>query len=205
MINTNLLDLFIRLLVLIPSFTIHEMAHGWAAYLLGDRTAKDDGRLSINPVKHIDPLGLLALMIFGFGWAKPVSIDPRQFKQPKFDMAITALAGPMANFILAFISIGLYIFLSDFKISMIILDILIQLAFMNVALGVFNLLPIPPLDGSKVLGTFLPDNLYWDFINLKNGITIVILLSYTGILSKIITPTINFIINVFLKVLDKIF
>lgn len=205
MINTNLLDLFIRLLVLIPSFTIHEMAHGWAAYLLGDRTAKDDGRLSINPVKHIDPLGLLALMIFGFGWAKPVMIDPRQFKQPKFDMAITALAGPMANFILAFISIGLYIFLADFKVSMIILDILIQLAFMNVALGVFNLLPIPPLDGSKVLGTFLPDNLYWDFINLRNGIVIVILLSYTGILSRIITPTINFIINVFLKVLDKIF
>lgn len=205
--NFDLLELFIRLLVLIPAFTIHEMAHGIAAYLLGDRTAKDDGRISLNPIKHIDPVGFLAIMLFGFGWAKPVMIDPRRFKQPKFDMAITALAGPVSNFIFALITLFVYapLIKSDLNIHPIVFDILGQLFSINIALGVFNLLPIPPLDGSKVLGAFLPDNLYWSFTSMRNGIVIIIILSYTGLLSRIILPTINFVSNSFVTLVDKIF
>ncbi len=149
----------------------HEMSHGYAAYFLGDTTAKRQGRLSPNPLRHIDPLGLLLMITAGFGWAKPVPVDMRRFKKPKQGMAITALAGPVSNFVLAWAALligsAIYHFAPLSALSGWVYTLVVnvfyfcaRLAWMSVGLGVFNLIPIPPLDGSKVLFSLLPDRYY---------------------------------------------
>jgi Zn-dependent protease len=143
---------------------IHEVCHGLAALALGDKTAKAQGRLSLNPLRHIDPFGLIMLAIFHIGWAKPVSVDMRNFKDPKKGMAITGLAGPLSNFVLA--AVLLFIFGLSFSrlnarsFGRELLEFIYITARLSVALGLFNLIPFPPLDGSKVLFAFLPDRLY---------------------------------------------
>jgi Zn-dependent protease len=150
--------------VFIVSLTLHELAHGLAAYRLGDRTAKDMGRLTLNPIPHMDPLGSLILVLtyfggsFLFGWAKPVPVDPRNLRtSPQVGMALVGAAGPATNFVLAIIS-GAVLAHSEltgdaFSIAAYSLEI-------NVILGVFNLFPIPPLDGSRVIGGFMPRDVY---------------------------------------------
>src|SRR6476619_6701243 len=150
--------------VFVVSLTLHELAHGLAAYRLGDRTAKDQGRLTLNPIPHMDPLGSLILVLtyfggsFLFGWAKPVPVDPRNLRtSPQVGMALVGAAGPATNFILALIS-GAVLAHSEltgdaFSIAAYSLEI-------NVILGVFNLFPIPPLDGSRVIGGFMPRDVY---------------------------------------------
>ncbi|MCL2152114.1 MAG: site-2 protease family protein [Oscillospiraceae bacterium] len=147
--------------------TFHELAHGFSAYALGDRTAKDMGRLTFNPVKHIDVFGLIMMVIFKFGWAKPVPVNMNNFKKPKWHMALTAFAGPLSNIILAVIVLFIfwlvYTPLSAFEtnsVAGIILSMIYLTAYISVALAVFNLLPIPPLDGSKVLFALLPSSGY---------------------------------------------
>ncbi len=146
------------------SLTVHEMSHGLAAYRLGDPTAKLNGRLTLNPLSHVDWIGLLLLLTVGVGWAKPVPVDPRNFRHPRQGMAITALAGPLSNFLLALLALGIGSLLIAFAPAnrpvAYILLFLCQLAVLNVGLGVFNLIPVPPLDGSRVLELFLPEGAY---------------------------------------------
>ena len=154
----------ISILALLPALTVHEWAHGFAAYKLGDRTAKLDGRLSLNPLDHLEPIGSLMLLVFGFGWAKPVPVMTRNFKKPKRDFAITSLAGPLSNFILAFVSaflVVLFWYLGAYKsITLEAIALIFEYsAIYNIGLGLFNLIPIPPLDGSNVLMCILPNRL----------------------------------------------
>ena len=166
----------IALLRVVPALfciTIHELAHGFTAYKLGDNTAKNMGRLTLNPIKHIDPIGMLMMLMVGFGWAKPVPVDMRNFKHPKWYMAITAIAGPLSNIILAvifmfimgFVAIPLGYNASD--LSMIVFTILSLTVFLNIALAIFNMLPLPPLDGSKVLFSLLPEKWYYKILKYE--------------------------------------
>jgi Zn-dependent protease len=172
---------------------IHELAHGYTAYKLGDNTAKNQGRLTFNPIAHIDLIGMLMILFFGFGYAKPVPVNPRNFKNQKSGMALTALAGPVANLIMAFISIFLFYFLNavirtDSIISTLILTFLYYAAYINVSLGVFNLIPIPPLDGSKILAGVLPDKIYYKYMMYERYVMIaLIIILFTGILDNVIS------------------
>ena len=165
--------------------TVHELSHGLAAYRLGDPTAKLNGRLTLNPLSHVDWVGLFLLLAVGVGWAKPVPVDPRNFRDPKAGMAITALAGPLSNFLLALISLGagslmLHLGFTS-RAAAYILLFLCQLAVLNVGLGLFNLIPIPPLDGSRVLTMLLPQEAYrWLARYERFLIVAVVLLAWSG-------------------------
>lgn len=162
--------------------SIHEFAHGYAAYKLGDNTAKNLGRLSLNPIKHLDPIGALSMILFHFGWAKPVPINPRNFRNPKRDFALVALAGPLSNLVLAFLSAFLYLLLNAvFSKIYFTSEILLQVAYnttlfvyifhsVNLGLAVFNLIPVPPLDGSRLLNVFLPTKTYFKIMRYEKQI-----------------------------------
>lgn len=160
--------------------TLHELSHGFAAYRLGDMTAKNAGRLTFNPIRHIDPVGLLMMVTVHVGWAKPVPIDMRNFRHPKRDMAITALAGPLANFALAVAALAVgSVFLASAPVDTVpqvmFLLALMYIAVLSVGLGVFNLIPIPPLDGSKILLSFLPDRICYAVLRYERYIGLVML------------------------------
>jgi len=154
-------------IIILTALPIHEAAHGFVANKLGDPTAKNLGRLSLNPVKHIDPMGTLALLLFGFGWAKPVPINPNNFKNRKNGMALSALAGPVSNILLATIFTAvskiIYYTMTGSKIGTVLYTISGLIVYINVILAAFNLLPIPPLDGSKIIGIFLTDRAYYKY------------------------------------------
>ena len=153
-----------RIIPALICITFHELAHGFTAYKLGDSTAKNMGRLTLNPIKHIDPIGLLMMLVMRFGWAKPVPVNMRNFKHPKRYMAVTALAGPVSNIILAILMamiFGLVIrFLNDISAGAVISELIFNTIYISIALAVFNMLPLPPLDGSKVLFSLLPEKAY---------------------------------------------
>ena len=162
--------------------TIHEYAHAYAAYRLGDGTAKSLGRLSLNPIKHLDPIGAVCMVLFHFGWAKPVPINARNFKNPKRDFAITAFAGPAVNLICAFFSLFIYLltvallrdvtFESSFLLSFVnnTLDFILIFHSINLGIGIFNLIPIPPLDGSRLLNIILPPKTYFAVMKYERNI-----------------------------------
>lgn len=156
--TSTLIELLIRVPAVLICLSVHEAAHGFAANALGDPTAKNAGRLTLDPLRHLDPIGTLCLFFFRVGWAKPVPINTRYFKHPRRDIALTALAGPVSNFILALIALfGCQLFMTSSNSIMVALGLLCYTtAMMSIGLGVFNLIPVPPLDGSKVLFSFLP-------------------------------------------------
>jgi len=188
----GLLDLLISAFAALFCITFHELSHGFAAYKLGDPTAKNAGRLTLNPIKHIDPIGLLLLLTVKVGWAKPVPVDMRYFKDPKKGMALTALAGPVSNFILAFLAVAVFsgIFslpsgVVDCLPTYILLSFLANVAILSVGLGVFNLIPISPLDGSKVLYSFLPEKAYYTILRYEKYVMLpLLLLTWFGVFSK---------------------
>ena len=173
-------DLVSRFLAVFLCLTVHETCHGLAAYALGDPTAKGQHRLSFNPLRHIDWLGFVSMLIVGFGWAKPVPVDMRYFKKPKQGMALTALAGPVSNFLMAvlflFLVRWMYWNAPATALALWLYDFLLNVVILNIGLGLFNLLPIPPLDGSKVLFALLPDRLYWKLMRYERYGMLVLLL-----------------------------
>lgn len=188
---SSLLDAAARVAAVLLCLTVHELCHGLAALSLGDPTAKSMDRLSLNPLRHIDWLGLLMMFTVGFGWAKPVPVDPRYFKDPKKGMALTALAGPASNFMLAFslilISKGIYLYADYTPVWNAIYNFLHLTAILSIGLGLFNLLPIPPLDGAKVLGGLLPDRTYFALMRYERyGMLLLLLMSFADVGSGVI-------------------
>ena len=186
----RLLSLLVRALVLFTSFPVHESAHALTAHWLGDDTAKDQGRISLNPFKHINLFGALFMLFVGVGAAKPVPINASKFKKPKVGMAVSALAGPVSNLLLAYLSMILYRFLysisylngSDLSILLYVFQ---YAAILNIGLAVFNLLPIPPLDGSRIVTMFLPDKSYFGIMKYEKYIFIALfILIFSGLLDR---------------------
>ena len=195
---SGILDLLITAFCVFLSLSFHEFCHGLAAYKMGDDTARLMGRLNLNPTSHLDPFGTFCLFFFGFGWAKPVPVNPMRFKNGKYKsgMVITSLAGPLGNFVLAFLTLAIYrvVYLfvpvenmGEHSLFMLYNDITITLAIMNIGLGVFNLLPVPPLDGSKILNAVLPARIYFKIMQYERyGFIILILLLNMPIVSNIL-------------------
>ena len=184
---------------LIPALvciTLHELSHGYTAYLLGDDTAKSRGRLTLNPIKHMDVMGLLMMLVFHVGWAKPVPVNMYKFKNPKRGMALTALAGPMSNLVIAvvfmFVSGLLYIPLYSSGVGYFFLGMLQLTAYISVGLGLFNLIPIPPLDGSKVLFSLMSDEKYYKLMRYERygGILMLILVA-SGVIGRPLSSLIS--------------
>ncbi len=179
---------FLSIFLVIP---VHEWAHAYVSYRLGDPTAKNMGRLTLNPIKSLDPIGCVSMLIMGIGWAKPVPIDPRYYKNPKNGMALSALAGPMANFIMAFLwmipfKISLYAFYANSGSNVLYYTavILQTLVFINISLAIFNLLPVPPFDGSRIFGVFLPERVYFGIMQYERYIFgAILLLLMLGVLN----------------------
>lgn len=210
------MQLIITILIQLPpillAITIHEYSHGLAAYLLGDDTAKRAGRLTLNPIPHIDPIGALMLFIARIGWAKPVPINPYNFKNFKRDVALSAAAGPGSNFIMASVfAIVFRIYTALFfteiltqNLPVLIIYVLIRnFILFNLALGIFNLIPIPPMDGSKILGGFLPDRAYIRYTMMeKQGVLILMIVFAASfmfnlnIIGNIIMPPLNFFFRI---------
>jgi Zn-dependent protease len=185
---------------------VHEISHGYAAYKLGDNTAKFTGRLSLNPLRHIDPIGFLCILLVGFGWAKPVMVNPYNLKNPKVDMALIAAAGPISNFIMAFLASFIYVYLwyAFFPLNSYVKLVLENFLIFNLTLGVFNLIPFPPLDGSKIVMGIMPRHMYEGLPQLGPwGMIILMLLIFSGVVRFIIFPFVNGLCDLFLMIAEN--
>lgn len=177
--------------------TFHELSHGFVAWKLGDPTAKEQGRLTLNPIKHLDVVGFLMMVFVGVGWAKPVPVDMRNFKNPKRGMAITALAGPVSNFLLALVTLVIcslmYRLVPSWDLPVLtVFFFLCNMAILNVGLGLFNLIPISPLDGSKVLFSLLPDSIYYTILRYERYVMILLVaLTFFGVFQGPLSFCIN--------------
>ncbi len=206
---TFILSLLLSLPIILLSLSVHESAHGYVAYKLGDPTARNFGRITLNPAKHLDPIGFICMIFAGFGWAKPVPVNSRNFKKPRRDIALVGLAGPLSNLLLAVIFLLLYRFVgfgwlvtlpvkTEFQANLILLTInfLYTGIYMNLTLAVFNLLPVPPLDGSRILYPLLPPRTYYKIIQHQRTISLVVmLLLVLGPLSYLISLVTGFIMQ----------
>lgn len=172
--NERITEILIHGIILLIAFPIHECAHALVAKWLGDDTAEKQGRITLNPVKHLDLFGTILMLFAGFGWAKPVPINPNNFKKRKLGMALSSLAGPVSNLILAYIAIILSKIILYTEISEELSIICINAMFINVGLAVFNLIPVPPLDGSRILLLILPEKLYFKIMKYENIIFIIL-------------------------------
>ena len=201
----SIIYVLMRVITVLLAISIHEMAHGFLAYKLGDPTAKFDGRLSLNPLRHIDPFGALCMFFFGFGWAKPVMVNPNYFKKYKRDMALTALAGPVSNILLGFIGVIIWVHLAPIVNNAYFSMFITMFVTLNISLAVFNLLPIPPLDGSKIFLPLLPSRVYYDIMRYQQfGFIILIIALCLDILSPkldVFEPFLNICSNGILRVL----
>ena len=199
---SGLMYFFLSAAAVLVCVMIHEMSHGLAAYLLGDPTAKSQGRLSLNPLKHLDPLGALMLLTVGVGWAKPVSVDPRHFKDPKRGMALTALAGPLSNLALTLAALLICSGLLNVTHEIgLLFCFLSHVAVRSLGLGLFNLIPLSPLDGSKVLFSVFPEKIYWTILRYEKYIFLVVIaLSFFGAFNGILSAGIQAVLGLFCRV-----
>lgn len=201
----SLLSMVTRLAAVLLCLTVHESCHGLAAYALGDPTARREHRLSLNPLRHIDWFGLLMMFVAGFGWAKPVPVNPNYFKKPKQGMALTALAGPVSNFLLALLTLLAARIFCDVaaysEANQRILDFLLMVALLSIGLGLFNLLPIPPLDGSKVLFAVLPDGTYNQLMRYERyGMLLLFALVFFDVGSSAFSAAIEWVFALFCRI-----
>lgn len=210
-----LVQKIIMIPIVLIALTFHEFSHGWVSSKLGDPTPRATGRLTLNPLAHLDPVGALLMVLTGFGWAKPVQIDPRYYKKPKQGMAITAAAGPLSNLVMAFIAMlvytavaiigcktgqfyyenaGLYYVTgSRPDILFSIMNFILLFANINLCFMVFNIIPIPPLDGSRVLGLFLSNSAYFKLQQYERySFILIIVLSLSGVFSRFIGAGVGF-------------
>ncbi len=177
-------DILISIIPALLCITLHELAHGYVAYKLGDNTAKNAGRLTLNPIKHIDMMGLAMMVVFRFGWAKPVPVNIRNFKNKKRGMALTAAAGPITNVLITVVFLFLYgatltVLTGMGDIGILLSDIFLITAQLSLYFAVFNMLPVPPLDGSKVVSTLLPDKAYIKYMSIERyGMLILVFLLF---------------------------
>lgn len=209
MINQYLLEISLLIVPVLLAVTFHEVAHGYVAYLCGDMTAKLAGRLTLNPIKHLDLIGSIVFLATRMiGWAKPVPIDPSNFRRPLRDLMLVSVAGPATNFALAIVSAILFKLVSMlpinsafifYKILMPVAIILKLSVQINIAFGFFNLIPIPPLDGSKILMSILPQGLRLKYLQLEPfGFVIILILVFTNAFQYTLWPVVNFCINLLL-------
>jgi Zn-dependent protease len=181
-----LISVLLSLPVIVIALCVHETAHGWVAYKLGDPTAKSLGRLTLNPLKHLDPIGFAFMLLFGIGWAKPVPINTRHFKNPRVGMALSGIAGPVSNLILGFLGMFFYVLTlvvllianidpmqTAVRVILLFFDVF---AYLNVALAVFNLIPVPPFDGSRFMYVLLPTKWYFWVMRFERYTGIVVML-----------------------------
>lgn len=207
MFNFSPITIASRLICVLFLLPIHECAHAFAAALLGDKTAQYQGRLSLNPLKHLDIMGALCLLLGGFGWAKPVAINPYNFKNRKGGMALSALAGPLSNFLVSFLMLVVVrivllfpIYEGTFLAS--VIDVLDLIAWISICLGVFNLIPLPPLDGSRIFLIFLPERYYFKIMQYEQYISIgLMVLVVSGALDTPLGLVANFVYSTMLKIL----
>ena len=207
-----LMNVVIGIPITLIALTGHEFAHGFVSDRLGDPTPRQQGRLTLNPLAHLDLVGTILMIITGFGWAKPVMINPRYYKNPKTGMALTAAAGPLANLIMAFLGLLLYavFFIINAKLSLgwdtavrAAGTVMYLFAYRNLCFMIFNIIPIPPLDGFKVLGLIVPNNIYYKILQYERyAMIIIMVLSLTGAFSFIIGNGVNAVMNGIMSLLD---
>ena len=213
--NFNIVEFIVGLVLRLPivmlALSLHETAHGYVALKLGDPTAKNFGRLTLNPVKHFDLIGFLCMVLFGFGWAKPVPINARYFKNPKRGMALSAAAGPISNLLLAMIfailwrielEIAPLVVTTQFTYNVFfwLQEFLIAGISLNVGFAVFNLIPIPPFDGSRIFLVLLPQDLYFKIMRYERQLYAVLMIALVlGVLDRPLAVVSQFFINLILK------
>lgn len=188
--NTRLFEILVHVIVLLTAFPVHECAHAWVAEKLGDPTARNAGRITLNPFKHLDLFGTLCMIFVGFGWANPVPVNPNNFKNPKNGMALTAIAGPVSNLIMSFIAMIIYrvlffVGLANGSYPTVAMNVFALVVTLNLSLAIFNLLPIPPLDGSRIFNLFMSEKTYFKVMKYEKYVFVgLAVLLYSGLLDK---------------------
>ena len=203
-----LISFLLTLPIALISLSVHETAHGYVAYKLGDPTARNLGRLTLNPLRHLDPIGFLCMVLGGFGWAKPVPVNARYFRNPRKGMAITGIAGPLSNIFLAMLFALIYeisfaclkgvVFPTEFSynVALTFMQFLYLASYLNVALAIFNMIPVPPFDGSRFIYVILPPKFYFGIMKYERVIMIGLLaLLITGFLDRPLSIATNFVLN----------